>query len=100
VQIVMAAVASGMGNQRLLSPAFSPMRLVYNVGEWMQDCNNGSYKGAPSDGSPWMKGDCRLAVVRGGGFLSNATFVRSTIRWGDSRGSRMNNHGFRLIQGF
>jgi formylglycine-generating enzyme required for sulfatase activity len=80
--------------------AFGLYDMHGNVGEWMQDCNNGSYKGAPSDGSPWMKGDCRLAVVRGGGFLSNATFVRSTIRWGDSRGSRMNNHGFRLIQGF
>ena len=30
-----------------------------NVWEWVQDCWNGSYTGAPSDGSAWTTGDCR-----------------------------------------
>ena len=37
-----------------------------NVWEWVHDCWNDSYVGAPSDGSAWASGDCNLRVVRGG----------------------------------
>ncbi len=37
-----------------------------NVWEWVQDCWNTSYKGAPADGSAWVKGTCHFRVTRGG----------------------------------
>ncbi|MBL8526181.1 MAG: SUMF1/EgtB/PvdO family nonheme iron enzyme [Burkholderiales bacterium] len=37
-----------------------------NVWEWLQDCWNDSYKGAPADGSAWESGNCGRRVVRGG----------------------------------
>ena len=40
-----------------------------NAAEWVEDCWNPSYKGAPADGSAWTTGDCGLRVLRGGSFL-------------------------------
>src|SRR5262245_59854979 len=37
-----------------------------NVSEWVADCWNKDYQGAPSDGSAWMSGDCDRGVIRGG----------------------------------
>lgn len=37
-----------------------------NIWEWVQDCYNDSYHGAPSDGTAWLTGDCSNRVVRGG----------------------------------
>ena len=37
-----------------------------NVWEWVQDCWNGSYQGAPTNGSAWESGDCSQRVLRGG----------------------------------
>ena len=43
-----------------------------NVAEWIADCWNPSYQGAPDDGSAWTTGDCTQRVVRGGSFESPA----------------------------
>ncbi len=40
-----------------------------NVQEWVQDCWNQDYIGAPPDGSVWLQGDCSRRVVRGGSWL-------------------------------
>src|SRR5262245_4149223 len=37
-----------------------------NVWEWVEDCYNDSYRGAPVAGSPWMSGDCTNRGIRGG----------------------------------
>jgi formylglycine-generating enzyme required for sulfatase activity len=37
-----------------------------NVWEWVEDCWNESYEGAPNDGSAWPSGDCGRRVRRGG----------------------------------
>lgn len=40
-----------------------------NVWEWVEDCWHENYRGAPTDGSPWLQsegGGCRLRVIRGG----------------------------------
>ena len=37
-----------------------------NAWEWVQDCGNESYAGAPSDGRAWERGDCGRRVLRGG----------------------------------
>ena len=38
-----------------------------NVQEWVQDCWNDNYAGAPTDGSAWASGDCssRRSIARG-----------------------------------
>ncbi|MCY4211603.1 MAG: SUMF1/EgtB/PvdO family nonheme iron enzyme [Gammaproteobacteria bacterium] len=40
-----------------------------NVWEWVQDCSNNNYEGAPTDGNAWTSGDCSLRVIRGGSWI-------------------------------
>ncbi len=69
-----------------------------NVFEWVQDCWNDSYRGAPGDGSAWESGDCGLRVGRGGAWHGNAWSRRSALRdWG-ARAARDYRIGFRLAQ--
>ena len=51
-----------------------------NTEEWVQDCWNESYRGAPSDGSAWERGACHRRVARGGSYVSSPRYVRSTFR--------------------
>ena len=41
-----------------------------NVWEWVEDCYNASYEGAPTDGTAWASGDCGRRVLRGGSWNS------------------------------
>ncbi len=52
-----------------------------NVWEWTEDCWNGSYHGAPTDGSAWTTGACDLRVVRGGSYYCFPRHVRAANRW-------------------
>ena len=68
-----------------------------NVWEWVQDCWNDSYEGAPTDGSSWTSGDCSQRVIRGGSWYYNARNLRSASRrYG--RPNRSIDVGFRLAQ--
>ena len=69
-----------------------------NVYEWVQDCWNDSYVGAPTDGSAWMSGDCGQRVVRGGSWGGLPRFLRSAYRGWDPRSHRVSFLGFRLAQ--
>jgi len=67
-----------------------------NVEEWVEDCWNESYVGAPSDTSVWKAGDCSFRVLRGGTAASTMFFVRSAHRdWSDI-GRRHSMDGFRI----
>lgn len=52
-----------------------------NAFEWVQDCWNSNYIGAPTDGSAWESGDCRLAVLRGGSWEFYGEVLRSANRF-------------------
>ena len=69
-----------------------------NVWEWVQDCYNDSYVGAPTDGGAWMSGDCSRRVRRGGSWLNDWRSLRSASRGGDPRSDRGDGLGFRLAQ--
>jgi formylglycine-generating enzyme required for sulfatase activity len=51
-----------------------------NVWQWVDDCWNESYVGAPSDSRSWTTGDCSKRVLRGGSWSSVPAFVRSAAR--------------------
>ena len=69
-----------------------------NVWEWTQDCWNDSYKGAPSDGSAWLSGNCSRRVLRGGSWYSYPNNLRSAGRSRSTPDNRTFNYGFRLAR--
>ena len=69
-----------------------------NVWEWVQDCWNDSYRGAPSDGRAWESGDCSVRVLRGGSWSSAPRNLRSADRSGDPSGDRYGDVGVRLAR--
>ena len=69
-----------------------------NVYEWTQDCRNYSYRGAPSDGSAWLAGDCSVRVLRGGSWYYNQGVLRSANRNYDTTGYRNYRIGFRAAR--
>ncbi len=68
-----------------------------NVWEWVQDCYNGNYKGAPLDGSAWTQGNCEYRVLRGGSWMYLPTYLRSANRLYGIDSSRYSIVGFRVI---
>ena len=54
--------------------------MLGNVLEYVQDCWNGSYTGAPSDGSAWEAGDCARRIGRGGTSMSLPGDLRTSNR--------------------
>jgi formylglycine-generating enzyme required for sulfatase activity len=71
-----------------------------NVWEWTEDCWNDSYRGAPTDGSAWISGDCGRRVYRGGGYevSDNPTVLRAAFRIKSSPGFRASFIGFRVAR--
>ena len=70
-----------------------------NVTEWVEDCWNSDYDGAPTNGSAWMSGICDLRVLRGGSFSDYSPWsLRSAKREGCTPGSRGDNIGFRVAR--
>ena len=51
-----------------------------NVWEWVEDCQNGNYEGAPTDGSAWKSGDCSFRTLRGGEWNYPPGVARSANR--------------------
>lgn len=61
-----------------------------DVWEWTEDCWNGSYNGAPSDGSAWTTGECSVGrVLRGGSWGGSPRSARSAIRGGVDASRRL-----------
>ncbi len=69
-----------------------------NMAEWVQDCWNESYRGAPAGGSAWVKGDCSLRGLRGGSFGNKSTYIRSSARFRYDSDIRYEANGFRVLR--
>ncbi|MBS1201611.1 MAG: hypothetical protein H6R22_120 [Chromatiaceae bacterium] len=69
-----------------------------NLWEWTMDCKNDSYRGAPADGSAWLRGDCIARVLRGGSWNLGSEYMRTTRRNHYDRDVRYYLHGFRVAR--
>jgi formylglycine-generating enzyme len=86
-------VGSFKGNQ------FGLYDMEGNAFEWVADCWVNNYKGAPTDGSPRLDGDCGKRVNRGGSWTSTPTGLRSTHRDEDNvERTRVVDLGFRVAR--
>ena len=80
-----APCSDGFGMQtamvgRFESNSFGLHDMHGNASEWVEDCWNDSYTGAPSDGSAWLTGDCGRRVMRGGSWNFLPSDLRSAHR--------------------
>lgn len=78
--------------------AFGLYDMHGNVWEWVEDCWNPNYDGAPTDGSAWLAGNCEVKVLRGGSWDYHKSGLRSANRYYFSQKVRRPNYGFRLAQ--
>lgn len=69
-----------------------------NVQEWVEDCWNGSYRGAPANGEAWVRGDCSRRVSRGGSWADGPGSLRSAARNGSPAVFRVSNIGIRVAR--
>ena len=68
-----------------------------NVWEWTADCWNGSYAGAPKDGSAVTTGNCETHVLRGGSWGTDPSNLRAARRRKDKNTLRSGKRGFRVV---
>ena len=78
--------------------AFGLYEMAGNAAEWIEDCWNPNYKGAPSDGSAWTLGACDQRVLRGGSFDSTSTYIKPSARFRYDADVRYYANGFRLAR--
>ena len=78
--------------------AFGLHDLHGNVWEWVEDCWNDSYLGAPTEGQPWTSGDCAKRVLRGGSGEAKPRYLRSAFRLRNTPGFRYFISGFRVAR--
>jgi formylglycine-generating enzyme required for sulfatase activity len=78
--------------------AFGLNDMAGNAAEWLEDCWNESYKGAPSDGSAWTSGACSMRVLRGGSFDAQSAYLKSAARFRYDSDVRYFGNGFRVAR--
>ncbi len=77
--------------------AFGLYDMVGNADEWVKDCYNSNYNGAPTDGSAWTEGgDCKNRMARGGSWFNDPIILRSANRLWFSTDVRLSLLGFRV----
>ncbi len=81
-----------------LPNSFGLFDMQGNVWEWVQDCWNENYIGAPIDGSTWSSGDCTRAVKRGGSWLDIGEYKRSSMRYTQQKSIKNNETGLRVAR--
>ena len=93
----------GTGQRTMPVDSFQPnpwglYQVHGNIWEWVEDCLNDNYAGAPSDGTAWVTGKCDQRVLRGGSWVSKADAMESGSRYGVQAEGRVSNVGFRVAR--
>ena len=78
--------------------AFGLFDTAGNLEEWVEDCWNENYNGAPDDGSAWTSGECDQRVLRGGSWGDKPGSLRSARRGESDTGMRPPGTGFRVAR--
>ena len=78
--------------------AFGVYDVHGNVSEWVEDCWNEDYVGAPTDGSAWLTGDCQRRTLRGGSWESGPEDVRTATRSWAIPDLRLADYGLRVAR--
>jgi formylglycine-generating enzyme required for sulfatase activity len=81
--------------------SFQPNRfglydVLGNAWQWVLDCYNETYAGAPADGSAWTTGACDNHVMRGGSWDYHPRYLRAGSRAGFDIDDRYPNAGIRV----
>ena len=69
-----------------------------NAWEWVEDCWNDTYAGAPADGTAWLRGECDGRLLRGGSWYYAPGAVRSAYRFGVLQDAAVYDSGFRVAR--
>jgi formylglycine-generating enzyme required for sulfatase activity len=83
---------------KLNANSFGLKDMFGNVWEWVKDCFNPSYAGAPLDGSAWLTGNCDLRIHRGGSWANDSRYLRSADRLQGASGLFGISLGFRVAR--
>ena len=78
--------------------AFGLHDMTGNVWEWLQDCYEGSYANAPTDGSALRRDACGAYSIRGGSFGYDLPSLRSADRSDDPPEVLYDGIGFRVAR--
>lgn len=83
---------------RFPANAFGLHDMMGNAWEWVEDCWNEGYTGAPNTALPRLSGRCTERAFRGGAWNSGPTTVRSAYRDRETKNERHDNLGFRVAR--
>ncbi|MEN9776209.1 MAG: hypothetical protein RL322_3279 [Pseudomonadota bacterium] len=79
--------------------AFGLFDMHGNVWEWVEDCWNRNYSGAPTNGRAWTSGECAERVVRGGSWFNGFPIIlRAAYRGRYTTTFRSDFVGFRVVR--
>ena len=68
------------------------------VWEWVADCWQPSFKGAPVDGHAWDDPGCNTRVIRGGSWREGGDYMTASTRFKYSSSVRQSQNGFRVAR--
>ena len=69
-----------------------------SIGQWISDCWHRDYTGAPRTSVSWNAPNCRRNVVRGGSWMNDASYLRTSSRDSYDSGVRYIAHGLRVVR--
>jgi formylglycine-generating enzyme required for sulfatase activity len=78
--------------------AFGLHDMIGNAWEWVADCLNERYDGAPTDGRVWQAGDCTKHMLRGASWFFQPRVERFAARGWAEADSRDYFQGFRVAR--